>query len=455
MNRRIVICVVILVGALSPCARGASYTYNLGDTTADYYTDPANAPPGVAQAISDAAGWFANPAHNGDQITILFPSGTYTFNCPANAVKTAGLIDASNINPGTANGVTGRLIFRGAGDFGPSATNLNFTILVDPSAPRQVTSEKFITAENAAHLTFTQFHVGSTGITPDGIGRAVTQGTVVTTGTNTLNGASNNFVVVDVPPGFATPADVYDTGNYPTSGRYMRAYAYVNGVPEEVGTDSQVPWKSYQNVSTAQSPNRWELDGLDHVPTYTTGTVIAIKSKHGVIPVRFTDTNDIALDHLRFTDATEVWFFGTGDKYSYTNCVSDRGDDIQGLTPCLASNGNGITPITTNSTQIYIANNSFTALGDDAIAVSNSTDPIIINNTSSDDFARGIFLSNVTNPITSGNVMIRNITVPAYLPEDPLDSSPTLPWWGIPGLGILLAAFGLRSVGRSSSPGAR
>jgi hypothetical protein len=433
------------IASVATLAHGASYTWDLTDTSKDYYTDPANATAGITQAISDANTWLTTPGNYGDQITLQFGPGTYTFICPANPPSGTGVIDVSGINPpANTQGTTGRLIIQGMGDVGANATHLIFTGTATPGAAVQIVDQTEIGGTNCAHVTFTQFHLGRIFSAPDGTTRSVTQGTVVTAGTNTLNGASNYYVILDVPPGFPTPADVYDTVRFPigNGGRWLRTFIYVNGVPEIANVNEQQNgWNTYQDISTAQNPSRFELDGLARPPTFQTGDVLGIKSKHGQDSGRFTNSNDIVLDHIRWTDCTRVAFVGTSNDIVFSNNQTDRGDDIAGLTPCLSSNEGGpqFNPNdSSTSTNITVTNNTSVGEGDDAIALFGVNGAVVADNNISDDWARGINLAQYPDSgiITYGNILTRNISIPAVLPDDEPDGSPTLPFWGL----IVMAA---------------
>jgi hypothetical protein len=449
MNLR---CFVLMsaIASVATLARGTSYTWDLTNQGEDYYTDPANAGPGIAQAISDATAWWSNAAHNGDQITLLFGSGTYTFICPASPVESVGAINVNYLNPpADANGNQGRLIIQGRGDLGANATNLIFTGTTTPGQAVQIVDQLEISGYDTSHVTFTNFHLGRTFTAPDGATRSVTQGTVVSAGTNTLNGTSNYYVLLDVPPGFPTPADVYDTVRFPigNGGRWLRTFTYVNHVPEIANvSEQQDGWNTYQDLSTTQNPSRFELDGLERAPTYQTGDIVGIKSKHGQDSGRFTNSSDIDLDHIRWTDCTRVAFVGTSNDITFNNNVTDRGDDIDGLTPCLALNEGGpqFNPNdSSTSTNIFVNYNTSVGEGDDAIALFGVVGGIVSYNNISDDWARGINLAMFLpySVQTYGNVLTRNITIPAVLPNIYPTDSPALPLWALLSLAGLLCLF--------------
>jgi hypothetical protein len=239
----------------------------------------------------------------------------------------------------------------------------------------------------------------------------VTQGQVYS-----VSGTANNWVIqVVVPPDFPTPAEVWAASSNPPC--FLRAFTYdgngvphlVNGVP--ITNNPQIGWNNYSGPYTiAGTSNIWDLtSGARVEPSYTPGTWLAIKSKHGTnagYASYFDNVNNITLSNLRFTDGTaSTWFYGSSYNITCTNCESDRGAQIDSLTPCLASNSNGFTMQNNPGfaqTGITATNNNFTGLGDDSIALqTNSTTSTcqanIDNNTFTDDFARGINTSTSTN----------------------------------------------------------
>ena len=441
--------ILALALLLTSSAQGAFYTWDLTDQTKDYYADPASATQGVKVALKDARAWFGDRAHDGDLVTILFGSGTYKFITPT-TIDPTPVLDISGISPGTdAQGHAGRLIIRGAG---LDKTDLMFTVLVDPTKKFQIVEQMEMGGNRASHVTFEGFHLGRLPVDPKGPTRAVTQGTVVNVGKE----GEDYYVTLDIPAGFPTPADVYDSGEYPISGRFLRRFVYVDGVPEIKDPDEkQSYWQSYQDISTPDHPSRFKLilahaqkmhnhgekppTGLLEAPTYQPGDILGIKAKHGQDSGKFEGVNDIVLDHIRWTDSTRVAFVKDCDRLSVTNCVTDRGDKINGMIPCLACNEGGpqFNPTSKSQvTNVYFANNRSTGQADDAVALFRVHGGTVADNTISDDWARGININGDSKgPATDstdiacyGNVVKRCVTIPAVLP-DVKPAKPTAPTW--------------------------
>ena len=436
---------LVMMGSLIAApAFAATYTWDLTDKSKDYYTDPASATHGIKVALKEAKAWFADHAHDGDQITLLFGPGTYTFITPEKVDETP-VIDVSGINPGTdAEGHTGRLIIQGAG---LHKTNLMFTERIDPTKTFQAIDQLEIGGKNASHVTFEGFRLGREAANAQGPVRSVTQGTVVSVGRE----EGRYIVVLDIPPGFPTPADVYDTGFFAVHGRFLRRFVYVDGQPEiKDPQERQEYWESYRDVSTPDHPRRFKLiigvsrkaDNPDApkapppAPIYQPGDILGIKAKHGQDCGHFTNTSDIVLDHIRWTDCTRLVFLKNSDRISVTHCVTDRGEPIDGLIPCLSSNEGGPQMQKDHATNVYIADNISEGVGDDAFALFGVNGGTVARNHAADDYARGINLNGDAD--TTGiyskniacyeNVVERCITIPAVLP-DQKPARPTEPKW--------------------------
>lgn len=409
-------------------ARAANVTWLLTDASKDYYANPKDAGPGVARALNDARAWWADRTHAGDRVTLLFGAGTYRFRSPETATKDAA-IDVSRIDPGTdAHGGVGRLIIEGAGE---GKADLLFEGRVAPGAALQVINQIEINGRDASHISFEGLHLGRVVSAPDGATGSVTQGTVAAV----VPDRGSYDVVVDIPPGFPTPADVYDSFRFPVSGRFLRTFVYRDGVPQirNVG-EEQTYWQSYRDVSTPAHPRRFALliaharkgHGAQPLdlrpvprPTYQPGDLVGIKSKHGEDCGRFSDVSDIVFDHIRWTDCTRIGFVQRSDRISITHCVTDRGEKIGGLVPCLASNEGGpqINPTSKGkATNIYFAHNESTGQGDDAVAFFRVDSGLMVDNILSDDWARGINLQDSPDIACRGNVLVRNISLPDVLP---------------------------------------
>ena len=449
-----------LPAALAPALAATTMTYDLTDTTKAWYTPlaPADATPTFNTALADATAWInQNP---GGTAVISFGSGSYEFVCPTNAGGNASAIDLSNINPGTdANGVTGRLIITGQGNLGANATHLGFTDISTASDLTTTTgtttdiSELEFGGSNFSHVTITQLHLQRIITNNDGTNRGVTQGTVVNVGANDVQ--------IDIPAGFPVPPVLwlYDPHH---AGHYMRAYDYVNGVPQldPASTNTQQHWASATYVGNTVTPvdtQLWEFDGMPDNPPYTTGQIVGIKAVHGSGSARFIGFNDLVIDHIRFTDEGHMQFEDgstPSDNLTVSNCQTDRGDEIAGTIPCLATDGGGFQFHVTGS-NVNTTNCTSTGQGDDAIAYFYTLGGYVTNNILTDDFARGINIEptcphindgNTPEIITYSNQIIRSGVIPSNLnetPPGPATDTPTLPQWMLFSLASILAAAGL------------
>ena len=435
--RKSLLSLIPVIASFAAYAHGAaSYTYDLSESGYQYPA-VADATSEVATACSTAKTWFSsNP---GGTFTVLLGAGNYRFVTPSAPSNGAIAIDMSGINPGSSGGVNGQFIIKGAGDYGGTPTHLQFTEIITADGSTAPVDVIEFGGSNCNNITLTGFHVlrlitNNQGINggigaPDGSTRSVTQGTVEYIGSKTVSGSTVYYAQVEVPSEFPTPWDVFDDVNFPdgNGGRYTRSYAYVSG-SAQIGTDNQVPWQTAAFITNPTYPNLWELDSTNKAMSqYAVGTILGIKSKHGADSGRFTNSSYITLNQIRWTDCSRVAFVGTSNYTTVTNCRTDRGDDIDGISPCLSTNEGGpqVNPNDLSTGTNVIINNNYSAgEGDDAIAcfsIDNSPVPtgwnVVNNNTISDDFARGINLTTQPTTITcTGNTVTRCPTIPSPLP---------------------------------------
>ena len=406
---------------------------------------------GVQNAIAAATTWLTGKTNSTAYIS--FGTGTYVFEYNPN--NNFASINISNFDLAPSNN---KVVIEGQGGLGttysngsegPGATNLMFELYQDASGATGTLGNYVLGGTNASGFTFSNMRMGmfaslTTGGSPTGpyVGM-VTQGSVYAVG-----GSSGNWwIEVQIPTGFPTIPQVWAASSNPRC--YVRAFTYDgNGVPHLVNgspitNNPQIAWNGYSGPYTVNgNSNYWMLTQIPgaNAPNYSQNTLLAIKSKHGPSPRfgafsgYFNNVNNITLSNLRFTDgAGELWFYGSSYNITCTDCEGDRGAQIGGQTPCLASNGNGFTMQNNPGfaqTGITVTNNNFTGFGDDSVALqtdstSSTCQANVDNNTFTDDFARGINLtttSNYTNLIeqpggidTSGNTYIDCFSNPQYM----------------------------------------
>ncbi len=413
--------------------------------------DFSDATQGVTNALAAATTWLTGKSNSTAYIS--FGTGTYVFAyTPGNfaSIDISNYLLAGSGNLVVLEGQGGLGTTYTNGSEGPGATNLMFEMYQDENGATKTLGNYVLGGKTASGFEFTNMRLGmfatltssGTPLTNTAAIGMVTQGQVYS-----VSGTANNWVVqVVIPPDFPTPPEVW--GDYSDTPCFLRAFTYdgngvphlVNGVP--ITNNPQIGWNNWSGPYTiAGTSNIWDLtSGVHAEPSYTPGTWLAIKSKHGpsdapgIFSGYFNNVTNVTLSNLRFTDgAGELWFYGTSNYITCTNCEADRGAQIGGLTPVLASNGNGFTMQNNpGSTQVGISatNNNFTGLGDDSIALqtdstTSTCQANIDNNTFTDDFARGINLtttSNYTNLIeqaggieTSGNTYIDCFSNPQYM----------------------------------------
>ncbi len=440
-------------------AQGATQTWDLTATGKSWSTPTSStltwgatgfndATPYVTNALAAATSWLAGKTNSTAYIS--FGTGTYVFEYnPNNNLSSINISNyqlAGSGNQVVIEGQGGLGTTYSNGSEGPGATNLMFEMYQDASGATGTLGNYVIGGTNASGFTFTNMRLGmfaslTTGGTPTGpyVGM-VTQGQVYTIG-----GTSGAWTIeVVIPPSFPTIPEVWAASSNPRC--YVRPFTYDgNGAPHLTpgvpsNTNPQIAWNGYSGPQTiGGTSNIWTLTQINGRPTYPPGTWLAIKSKHGPSPRfgafsgYFNNVTNITLSNLRFTDgAGELWFYGSSNNITCTNCEGDRGAQIGSLTPCLASNGNGFTmqnnPGSTQ-TGITVTDNNFTGFGDDSVALQTDSTTAtcqanIDNNTFTDDFARGINItttSNYTNLLeqaggieTTGNTYIDCYSNPSW-----------------------------------------
>jgi hypothetical protein len=404
----------------------ASYVKNPA-TGAAFCTIPATGPIPLCEqnlqaAVKDAQLFFATTKAgvliNATKTYVInIPAGTYDLTAQTATLPNAnGVIDVSGIAPAG----TGCLSYTGpiTGDIALSGSGC----LVITGAGSA--STKLITADYLAAVFGRQVsHIMLNGMTLTQPNVGVTQGSFVssnTTVTVTLpTGSTLTYpeLILDMSPGFPTPATLYNRAvTFPPGGPvpYMRAYA--NGpVPSPIMSPSsastelnmQRPWSDvfFQNslaakvaprqVNPAEQPNRWAVPlgwvtGAANIPPYyadTTGQTPALVclKLDSLQALYFTDLanggSDIVLNDITLVNAARSSFRGIRGSLDgrihgvqIFNSSIARGPAINGQVPCLSSAGGGFQIGSLVDLPIYgtvIYNLQAEATGDDTVAIFN------------------------------------------------------------------------------------
>ncbi len=336
----------------------------------------------INQALTDAKGYLSR--HGSDTLVLKLDPGSYTIHNEQGL--TNGLLVFNNINPSGG----GRLVFEGAGH---SSTALIFDhYIVGQSYPTAC-----LYGNPASHITIQGMQLTTVNMT-------VTQGTVVSAG--------SSFVVVEIPAGFPTPADIYDPNM--SGGRFLRKYDNSNPLSPTIidntvwppADNSQVAWVTAQQISGQQ----WQLNLSSSQNPYSPGDYLAIKSKHGSFSYMFQNGNDFVFDDILWTRESRGVFRNGYDNITVQNSFIQRDAAISGQAPCLATPDGGPQigqPSDPPVTTALIQNNQFIGTGDDAVAFFNvGSGGIIQNNYLAESFARGILLYSSANAQLTGNTLV-------------------------------------------------
>jgi hypothetical protein len=294
----------------------------------------------IATAIADANAYFtSNPD---DTYVIQFAAGTFDLSGETSPDATTSANSAafniSGTNPGN-----GHLIIAGAGS---ASTTFIFNDV-----------EEATSGTGFSHVCFQGMHFAWAHPT-------VSQGHVVS--------VSPGTVVLDIAPGFPTPAAIFDPASQ--QGRYLRQYTD-DADPQLVGqadvcSPDQLPWSTASLVGG----QRWtlQLDNAKTTAPYPVGALIGIKSKHGTNAGAgfFASGSDLVFEDVLWTEHSRVVFrSGTSDIQILRSGIARV--PIAGQTPCLSTPEGGPQfgqPTDPAVTGFVVDQFSADSTGDDSVA---------------------------------------------------------------------------------------
>ncbi|HMB02073.1 MAG TPA: hypothetical protein VKS21_13895, partial [Spirochaetota bacterium] len=227
--------------------------------------------------------------------------------------------------------------------------------------------------------------------------------------------------------GFPTPADLWSNWG---QGRYFRKYTPGFTDPRVVKSNNeQIPW-GWRSGAPMQpvhvSGNRW-LFYLNNsnlvISNYQSNDLIGIKSKHEGDTFWFRNSSDILFANIKWTHSTRGVARSTSSLV-IRGCRVERGDPINGQTPCMASPSGGpqmnqlsVQGDTVATNMVYV-NYYCDSPGDDCTAFFNVNGGLVSNCTLRNSFARGIYLSGEAQNIhVTGTVIPNN---PVEKESDPV-----------------------------------
>jgi hypothetical protein len=330
----------------------------------------------IAAAIVDAREVITR--RPGVNYVIRLPAGT--FQLDGSAATGGGTIDLSRIDA-----CPGRLTITGAGANRTTIVTDDRLVGIIGRATKCVT---------IANLMMTQRRF------------EMSQGTVVA--------MTRDAVVLDIPRGFPTPADLMP--REPEIGRngrevvrrWMKRYVDAPGGPQIVVDQVQALWSEATRVAGA--PNRWRIQLVVRpvMPTYRPGDLIGLKSKSGEDAYRFINSDRITLSGMRWSVETRGVFRMTNN-VRIENCSIVRPASINGVRWAMASSSGGpqigqpSDPMTNGH---VVVNNDFQATGDDAVMFAHANG-IARGNRMSDTFGSAIRIYESPGLVLSDNVTVR------------------------------------------------
>lgn len=330
----------------------------------------------IAAAIAEGQAEIAR--RKGVNYVIRLPAGTFTID--GTGATGGGTIDLSRIDA-----CPGRLTITGAGDD-------RTTLVTDDRLVGIIGRDTHCVT--IADLMMTQRRI------------EMSQGTVVS--------ASRDAVVLDIPRGFPSPADLMPRereigrGGQEVVRRWMKKYVNTPTGPQIVTDQVQALWEDATPV--AGSPNRWRirLRVRPVMPDYRPGDLIGLKSKSGEDAYRFIKGNDITLRGVRWSIETRG-VFRMVDNVTIEDCSIVRPPPVNGVRWAMASSTGGpqIGQPTDPMTQGHkVVNNDFEATGDDALMFAHANG-IARGNRMSDTFGSAIRIYESPGLTVADNVTVR------------------------------------------------
>lgn len=369
----------ILVMFLSLKTEATTVSWNLNSSYGVTQT-------GFASIITDARNHFI--VSPDDTITVLINAGTYTIGGNGNAGINFG---AAGLNPGS----NGRLIFKGAG---MNATTLIFSDL----------DQDMIRGNDINRLTFSDMHMTRQVYT-------VTQGIVVS--------VTAGEVVLDIQNGFPTPLAIYNQTL--SFGRYLRKYTNSITNPEVIQVNNdQVAWGWRNGLPVPPvlvSSNRWKFFLNNPATTminYNVGDLIGVKSKHEGETFFICGGTDILFENIIWTHSSRGLARCGTSNVTIKGCRIERGQPINGQTPCLSSPSGGPQlnqPNDVVSTNMIVDNCFIDSPGDDCVGIFNVDGCKIMNSTLQNSFARAVYIdTSADNTCLLNNTIYNNPVVGNY-----------------------------------------
>ena len=336
---------------------------------------------GFSSIILDAKNHFiGNPD---DTIIINVDAGTYEI-----GGNGSNGIHINTVAPGS----NGRLIIKGAGI---DNTTLVFTEV----------RQDMIRVSNSNNIVISDMHMTRSVYT-------VTQGLVQNVGTG--------YIDLALQDGFPSPLPFFD--NTSTNGRYLRRYTNSQTDPQVILTNNgQIPWgyvNSFYTLPELLSENIWRfyLNNPNLLASnYSIGDLVSVKSKHEGETYFIAGGSNILIENIKWTHSTRgVSRFGA-DNITIKKCRIERGDPINGQTPCMASPSGGPQmnqPNDALATNMVMDSCFIESPGDDCVAFFNVDGGRVTNSVLKNSFSsRGIYIISTAQNICVANTTLINNSI--------------------------------------------
>lgn len=325
------------------------------------------------------------------------PNDTVIINIDAGVYNIGGNGSNGISISGLTPGVYGKLILKGAG--------INNTTLVFTEI-----NQDMIRISYSENIVIADMHMTRGAYT-------VSQGFVQSIGTG--------YIDLDIQVGFPNPLQLYN--NTSNQGRYLRRYTNSLTDPQVIQTNNaQIPWGYVNSVYTPPvliGGNVWRfyLNNPSLLPSnYSIGDLVGVKSKHEGETYFIAGGNNIVFENIKWTHSTRgVSRFGASN-IAIRKCIIERGDPINGQTPCMASPSGGPQmnqPNDSLATNMTVDSCFIESPGDDCVAFFNVDGGKCTNSFLKNSFySRGIYIiPTALNICVANDSLINNVIVGPYV----------------------------------------
>lgn len=152
-------------------------------------------------------------------------------------------------------------------------------------------------------------------------------------------------VILEIPPGFPLPSNIYNGGLGGKTRTYLRKYMNDSDPQVVMANNPQVPWIDTHPVTRANE-RLWAFKLKRFAkPNYQQGDLIGVKSKCCGLPIScayfFKESREILFERVKWTRQSRgVFRLGTND-VTIKDCEISRDPPVGGRGWCLSTSGGG------------------------------------------------------------------------------------------------------------------